>query len=183
MKWFSHDSNAYRNPDMELLIDKWGWDWYGRWWVIVEMVAERVEYDNQSFALQTNNGNPITVKRLSRNLGTNATRLEAFCGFLADNNLIDAELWNTKKLVRIPKLAKRSDEYTKRVRRKSGQEPDNIRAIREDRTLEDKRRKKEREAEFHSVENPAAERVPRRGELVPLGTVLAEALKDLPSGV
>lgn len=40
MAYFFHDSNARHDPKLELLRDEHGWDALGRWWALVEMLAE-----------------------------------------------------------------------------------------------------------------------------------------------
>lgn len=124
MKWFRHDSDATANPDLRLLIAEWGWDWYGRWWGIVEQIALRVSERDVSFALQTNNGQPFPVDLLARELGTTVQRLSDFCSFLADNRLIDPDAWKGKNLIFIPNLKKRTDEYTRKLLTKSGETPE-----------------------------------------------------------
>lgn len=127
MKWFQMDCDAVDNPDIKLMIRVWGWDWWGRYVALLGKIGQRVTDKSQTFALQTNNGRPTPVEQLANDLGTTAKRLTRFCSFLAENHLIDADAWKTKKLIYAPKLAERADEYTKKLQRKSGQTPDNIR--------------------------------------------------------
>ena len=115
MKWFRHETRARRNHDLSALIEEWGWDWYGRWWALIEIVAEDVRSGSTTFSFQKNDGNPASMRQLSRDLGTNARKLTNFCQWLADNSLIDAEAWNSKNLVFIPKLRELSDRYTLRL--------------------------------------------------------------------
>lgn len=41
--YFRHVFNAHRNADMAELIRKKGFDYYGRWWVLVELLAEQAQ--------------------------------------------------------------------------------------------------------------------------------------------
>ncbi len=43
MKWFKHHSNSHRNLKYQGLIEKFGWDGYGKWWTCVELIAEQGE--------------------------------------------------------------------------------------------------------------------------------------------
>ena len=112
MKWFRHETRARRNPDLLALVEEWGWAWYGRWWALVEIVAEDVRSGNTAFSFQKNDGSPASMRQLSRDLGTTARRLTNFCRFLSNNGLIDTEAWNSKNLIFIPKLRELSDRYT-----------------------------------------------------------------------
>jgi hypothetical protein len=79
------------------------------------MVAEDVRPGNLTFTLQRNKDRPVSVKQLSRDLGTTVQRLTNFCRWLADAGLIDAEAWNSRSVVFIPKLGELSDRYTHKL--------------------------------------------------------------------
>jgi hypothetical protein len=113
MRWFKHFSDAHRNPDLEMLIDDWGYQWYGRWWVLIELMASQVWEGNLHFSLQTNRGTPISLERLARELRTHVRRLSDFLTYLAENNLIDREIWKTKNLVYCPKLKELAEEHVR----------------------------------------------------------------------
>lgn len=115
MRWFKHKVQSHRNPDLLALIEEWGWGWYGRWWALVEMVAEDVRPGNLTFTLQRNKDRPVSVKQLSRDLGTTVERLTNFCRWLADAGLIDAEAWMSRSVVFIPKLGELSDRYVHKL--------------------------------------------------------------------
>ena len=42
--WFSHDSNATSDPKVAALILRFGFEGYGRWWRIVELLREQRDY-------------------------------------------------------------------------------------------------------------------------------------------
>jgi hypothetical protein len=42
--YFSHDSNARSDPKIMALINNYGIEGYGRWWVVVEMLREQSDY-------------------------------------------------------------------------------------------------------------------------------------------
>ena len=118
------DCDAQENLDMRKLLDEWGWEWYGRYYAILGKIGMLVTENQQTFALQTNNGSPFPVKLLANDLGTTVERLSDFCRFLADNHLIDAKAWSDKNLIYCPKLKERADEYTKKLLTKSRHSPD-----------------------------------------------------------
>ena len=124
MKWYKMDCDAQENIDMKKLIDEWGWDWYGRYWAILGKIGMLVNERQQTFALQTNNGSPFSIRLLSNELGTTVERLMDFCKYLSDNRLIDESAWVNKTLIYCPKLKDRADEYTKKLLTNSRQTPD-----------------------------------------------------------
>jgi len=109
------DCDAQDNLDLRIMIDDWGWDWYGRYWAILGKIGMLINEDNLTFALQTNNGRPFPVKQLSDDCSTTVERMTNFLNFLADNHLIDKKSWHEKNLIYSPKLEKRADEYTKKL--------------------------------------------------------------------
>jgi len=42
--YFSHDSNARNDPKIMALLNTYGVEGYGRWWIVVEMLSEQCEY-------------------------------------------------------------------------------------------------------------------------------------------
>lgn len=124
MKWIKMDCDTQENLDMKKLIDEWGWEWYGRYFAILGKIGMLVTDKRQSFALQTNNGDPFPVRLLANDLSTNVERLSNFCKYLADNRLIDKDAWYSKNLIYCPKLAERADEYTKKLLTKSRHSPE-----------------------------------------------------------
>lgn len=40
LRWFKHDVDASRDPKLRRLIRTLGWDMYGRWWRLCELMAE-----------------------------------------------------------------------------------------------------------------------------------------------
>jgi hypothetical protein len=117
MRWLKHLSDAHRNINLSRLIDEWGLKGYGRWWILVELVADRVRPKDLSFSLQDNNNSPMTVRELCGALRGRSHELERFLGYLATNNLIDRAAWEEKKLIFIPKLRELTDRYTAKVSR------------------------------------------------------------------
>jgi hypothetical protein len=121
MRWLKHLSDAHRNINLARLIDEWGLKGYGRWWILVELVADRVRPNDLSFSLQDNNNSPMTVRELCGALRGRSRELERFLGYLATNDLIDRTAWEKKKLIFIPKLRELTDRYTAKVSRQCTQ--------------------------------------------------------------
>ena len=124
MKWFRHFSRAGYNNDLKALINEWGLDWYGRWWLLVEMVAEDVRDDHLTFRLDNNDGSPVSLDLVARHCRTRVEQLSNFCGYLSKRNLIDPTEWNEKKMIFIPKVKELCDEWIRKVLKNSGATPE-----------------------------------------------------------
>ena len=118
MKWFKHESDAHMNLKLQAVIDRFGLVAYGYYWVLVEMVA--------------NQGTNYCIKKdkewsahLKKFINIEVTTQKKYLLYFGEKGLIDkASL--IKGDLYIPKLEERSDEYTQKVKRKSGQTPDNV---------------------------------------------------------
>jgi len=136
MKWFKHESDSHSNIKLQAVIDKLGISAYGYYWACVELVANQGE----NFRLKRDKRWEMHLKKM---LNITPEEQKKYLIVLAKQNLIDKESLKRGELY-IPKLKERCDEYTTKLRRKSGQSPDNV-------PLEEKRRdKKRREYNFIS---------------------------------
>lgn len=69
--WFSHDSDAASNPRLVALIDKYGFEGYGRWWRLLERLrsCDGYRYDTAT---------PFAWAVLGKDLMLNADEAQAF---------------------------------------------------------------------------------------------------------
>ena len=58
MKWFKHHTDASRSEKLMVLIDKFGVEGYGRYWLLVELLAEKFDGKDANFRIHNN-----TIKR------------------------------------------------------------------------------------------------------------------------
>jgi hypothetical protein len=121
MKWFQLEADAYRNPDLRQVVEEFGVEGFGRYIILLCLVAEGVGEKNLNFDLRLNDGSPVPLRQLSRECRTNVQKFLDFCQKLSDASLIDPIAWKNEKRIAIPNMAKRLDEYTRRVRTLSGQ--------------------------------------------------------------
>lgn len=129
MKWFKHETDAHSNLKLQNVIDTYGLEAYGYYWMCVELVAMQSE----NFQLKAEKNWKNYLKKLS---GLTPDKQEPYLQLFADTNLIDKKSLS-KGTLYIPKLEERQDDYTKKVRRKYGQDTDNVH-------LEEKRIEKKR---------------------------------------
>jgi hypothetical protein len=117
IRWFKHISTSRNDPAIRLLLANFGFEGYGLYWTILEIIAENLDCRNITSATMTAkqwcNSVKISPKKFQKIL--------LFCsenfGFIVKNNA---------KLITIncPKLLKYRDEYSRKQGRKSGQTPD-----------------------------------------------------------
>lgn len=117
MRWFKHDTDGHRSPGMIKLIEEFGVEGYGRWLILLEIVAERMdESDSCSVTL--------SVSEWCRRLRTRPKVLEKFlrsCSEVGEKSDFSATPAGTSLTIAIPNLLKKRDEYTSRIGTLSGQ--------------------------------------------------------------
>lgn len=132
MKWFKHETDAHTNLKLQNVIDTFGLEAYGYYWMCVELVA----LQSENFHLNSEKNWKNYLKKLS---GLLSEQQDLYLQLFAEINLIDKKSL-IKGTLSIPKLAERCDEYTDKLRRKSRHTRDNV-------GLEEKRRDKKRREE------------------------------------
>lgn len=118
MKWFKHESDSHSNIKLQAVIDEFGVAAYGYYWACVELVASQGE----NYRIKREKRWDIYLKKM---LNIEIEQQKTYLVFFARNNLIDKDSLKKGDLY-IPKLSERSDEYTAKVRRKSGHTMDNV---------------------------------------------------------
>lgn len=160
MKWFENDSHADLDPKIQALIERYGNDGVGvmwRTWCLVARVSTGEGKQRIGWSVDSS-GKAYPVEDLARNAGVSVERFEEIMTFLAHRGHLSIRLWLSKKIVCLPAMIKRADEYTKRklrqenalqapdVRRSSGDRPvtipnTTIQDIRSDRSTAAPRRR------------------------------------------
>lgn len=129
MKWFQHYSTAHKNLKFQALIEKYGFEGYGFYWVLCELVAEQ----GRNYSIP---GSKNWRKYFKNIFGENEEKLEEFLKNLASWQLISSKALKNGALA-IPKMKEYSSDYQKRVRRVFEHSSDNV-------LLEEKRREKKK---------------------------------------
>lgn len=129
MKWFKHETDAHTNLKLQNVIDTHGLGAYAYYWICVEIVG----LQGENFRINSEKNWKIYLKKLS---GLSVEEQDVLLNIFGDTNLVDKKSLS-RGVLYIPKLEERQDEYTKRVRRVSGQSTDNV-------PLEEKRIEKNR---------------------------------------
>lgn len=118
MRWMKHLANARHDEKMALLLDEHGPTGYGVYWLIIEIIGEKVT----DFCTKVE----YPERFWRRNLGVSYKKLKLFLDFFEKNKLLFVE--NNGNLITIdcPNILKYRDEYTDKQIKKSGQAPDTI---------------------------------------------------------
>jgi len=115
MKWFKHLTDAQRDEKLVGIRSTLGWEGYGYWWGLVEMVAEKLKNDTDEPSIT------LPAKHLAKMFGTYPNKLEKILKTFANVSLISLECFeeDNEKIFKcsIPKLLslKQKDLGRKRI--------------------------------------------------------------------
>ena len=120
MKWFQHETDAHKHPDLELIMDEFGSDGYLGYFGTLEIIGR---FCDKYMRLPLEK---VPKNQISKRLRLKEDTLDKIWQFMAKRNALSSNLLK-KGVLHAPGLRKRADEYTKKLRTKSGQTTDNIR--------------------------------------------------------
>ena len=117
MRWFKHLSVARNDPTMRLLLAEFGFEGYGLYWTILEIIAENL--DNKNITSAT-----MTAKQWCNSVKISPKKFQKVLVFCSENFCFSFK--NNQELITIncPKLLKYRDEYSRKKDKKSGHSPD-----------------------------------------------------------
>ena len=76
MKWFKHMSDAHMDEKLDEIIDEFGFEGYGRWWQILEIIAKQMDSSNRCHVVYSWNKWQTFLKGKRNKLKTFLERLE-----------------------------------------------------------------------------------------------------------
>jgi uncharacterized phage protein (TIGR02220 family) len=124
MRWFKHLVAANRDEKLLQIIDVFGMEGYGVYWIILEMIAEKITKDvanGEDVYLELSPQNWRKVTRFS------PKKWQKYLTFLQKLGIFSAEIEENLIRVYCPNLLKYRDEYTQRratkISKISGQTP------------------------------------------------------------
>lgn len=141
MKWIKHFSNAHNNLKFEEIIDKFGWEGYAYYWVLLELVAEQ----GSNFRLPPGKCWKIRGKKLFK---LSNEKFDDYLNLLAQKRLISKKALSNGTLY-IPKMQEYADEYTRKLLTNSGVTPDKLPL--EENRIEENRIEKKRSLFFKNL--------------------------------
>ena len=154
MKWFRHESNSHKNLKFQSLIDKFGWEGYGFFWILCELVAEQ----GKNYRIPPTKN---WKKYFFSNLNISEEKCDELLKEMANSNLISKISLN-KGILFIPKMKDYADNYTSRLR--TNTVPNTYQLQQQDKTIHNNTR--------HKTQTP----------LLPQDIKLAQLLYDLIKG-
>lgn len=115
MRWFKHFSDANRDPKLISLIDEYGLEGYGIWWIICEVVADQY-HANGIPELET------SAKGWRKLTGIYPKKFEKVVRFLEKAQLLSATFFEKGIKVYIPKMSEYKDNHTRNLQAACKQE-------------------------------------------------------------
>ena len=134
MRWFKHYSDASDDAFIEGLEDKFGWEGYGRWWKLLEIIAKSMDKNSDPSAEHS------WVKWQSLLKGKR-NKLDSFLIHCQNEMKINLEQNGNILKINCPKLLELRDEYN----RKSGHTTDTCQDKLPPKTKEIRTKKEEKE--------------------------------------
>lgn len=118
MKWFRHETTAHTNLKLQNVIEVFGMEGYGYYWACLEIIG----LQGENFRLKSEKNWKIYLKKQTN---IPIEKQETILSFFSDNGLVDSRSLKNGSLS-IPKMDEYSDEYTKKRRRMSVHDTDNV---------------------------------------------------------
>jgi len=118
MKYINHMTCAGDDEKIQSLRDRHGVAGYGIYWLLIERVAAQIRPESISTSLT------LSVSKWAKYLDIKPGYLLKTVSTCSELGLISVERRNDLVTIGIPNILKYCDEYTRKVRRVSGQTPD-----------------------------------------------------------
>ncbi len=120
MRWFKHLSKASEDEKLSEILDEFGPEGYGIYWLILERIAFLMEKGSDRTSAR------YSLKKWAKFCGKSPKVFRKFLGFFSKLSLFNVEICEKNSdfiIIECRNLLKYRDEYSK----KSGQPPDNDR--------------------------------------------------------
>jgi len=141
MRWVRHLTSAHTDDRHQQILDRCGLRGYGAYWLLLEIVAARVDSDNMETRASAMRG------EWARRLRTSPVGAAYLMRQLADVGLIEIEDKGGLMSVSFPNLLKYHDDYTRKLQTKSGHTPDKVRTDAGHDAVREVKRSKEKRSE------------------------------------
>lgn len=107
MKWFKHHSNANRDEKLSRLVDEFGLEGYGLYWLIVESIAEQFDDKNKTFL-------EYSERNWRKISGFSAKKFQKFLEIVQKTEIFLVKIEDDVIRIDCPKLLKIQDNYSSR---------------------------------------------------------------------
>lgn len=119
MRWFKHLTRSHEDENLCKIIDRFGIEGYGIYWIILERIAGNMD-GTETPSLE------ISIRNWSKSVGISPKKLQNFVRFSADLGCFVAIFSGHTLRIECPKLLKYKDEYARKSGHKQASCPDNI---------------------------------------------------------
>lgn len=106
MKWFRHMSAASDDEFISGIEDEFGWEGYGRWWKLLEIIAKQMDETDRCYA-------EYSWVKWQSSLKGKRNKLETFLVHCQNKRKIKLEQTENVLKIICPKLLELRDNYTK----------------------------------------------------------------------
>lgn len=119
MRWFKHISNSHTDEIMAELMEEFGAEGYGVWWLILEKIALLMDESDRTSAR-------FSVKVWASFVKVSPRKLQNIVEFLEKNKRIITHLEDKYLTIDCPNLLKYRDEWTERQSKKTSKTLDKL---------------------------------------------------------
>lgn len=117
MRWFKHITHASRDEKIMRLIDKFGLEGYGLYWLILETISEQLDETNRTSV-------EFSIKNWRKITGISPKKFQLFVETCEELKIFSVKISEELILIDCPNLLKYRDEYSRKKEKKSVQTPD-----------------------------------------------------------
>lgn len=116
MRWLKHLSMAHEDEKLSALLEEFGLEAFGMYWLLLELISSTMEKDSLVTSLTH------SELKWSTNLHTSVRKLRKYLESMANLHLISIESIDNRLRINVPKLLKYRDEWSNR----SGVTPESL---------------------------------------------------------
>lgn len=117
MKWFKHETDCDKSEGLNYLIDNFGWEGYGRWFRLLEIIASKMDETDKCSV-------KYSKKKWSELLGLKQFKLDSLLECFQNKLKTNVKQNDNDIEISIPNLLKKRDNYTRNLQVNSKQEVD-----------------------------------------------------------
>jgi hypothetical protein len=122
MRWFKHISNSHNDEILSELMDEFGAEGYGVWWLILEKIAQLMDESDRTSAR-------FSVKVWANSAKVSAKKFQNIVTFLEKKQRFSLKRDGNYLTIDCPKLLKYRDEWTERLSKKAKKTPEQLPSV------------------------------------------------------
>jgi hypothetical protein len=120
LRWFKHLTRSHDDAKLCSIMEEFGAEGYGVWWIILERIGAEMEGPDPSTFLE------IPIRNWAKSCHISVKKLQKFVRFCSDFEIFQSEQSGYMLKINIPNLLKYKDEYLEKSGRKRSPTPKNI---------------------------------------------------------